>query len=72
MIDVWILVFYIGSASPFVLTDALATVGGGGPAVVDNLATEEACLAVQAKLPKPFFATTVKSECVKVQKVKVQ
>ena len=62
MIDVWILVFYIGSA----------TVGSGGPAVVDNLATEEACLAVQAKLPKPFFATTVKSECVKVKKVKVQ
>lgn len=33
MIDVWIFVFYIGSATV-----------GGGPVVVDNLATEEVCL----------------------------
>ncbi len=60
MIDVWILVFYIGSA----------TVGGGGPAVVDNLASEEECVKILNELPSPFFSSTKKGVCLKVQKVK--
>lgn len=56
----WILIMYIGSA----------TAGGGGPSVIDNIATEEECVMLKEKLPKPYFASTIKAECVKVQKVK--
>ena len=55
MIAVWILVFYVSGT------------GNGGPAVIDNIASQEECVRIQKIVNKMGGAS---SRCIEVRKVK--
>lgn len=58
MITVWILIFYMG------------TVSGGGPAVIDNIASKEECVRLQEIVMK--LDRTRDVDCIETRKVSQQ